>query len=135
MRSPIIVAIFFLLPIAFCQRQNAESTLGAEAAPSELSISCHIDPDTQTVSVTLVNQSPRRIHIQYLNNVDARSNYEVIVTDQKGSALPKTPAPPVPVGPGIRVVYEASGGPIIFDPQQQRVETFPLSTFSNSPRG
>jgi hypothetical protein len=132
-RRFLISLTLLLWPVAFCQQQDTDRPLGAEATLSDLTISCQVDPDTAMARVTLVSLAPKRIYMQYQNNVDARSNYEATATDQNGEHLPKAETP-VPSGPGIRVVREASSGPVTLDPRQQRVEKFPLSALVELPR-
>lgn len=130
-----LLTTLVLCPFALCQQQAPQGPSRAEASPRDLAISCYADPSTRMVRVTLVNQSLKPVYVQYENNVDSRNNYEVIASDPRGKPFPKPATPvPVPLGPGIREVFESSFGHVDLDPRQFRTEEFPLSTFAQLPK-
>lgn len=130
-----------ILPVAiwsvsWCQ--EVRQAPPSKATPDNISISCHVNPDSRTVEVQLMNRTATRVYAQYVADVDARSNYEVIATNAEGKRLPKTERPK------LRPFNSKSSYPIPqmemsilllhFDPHQQRNESFSLAARVQIPK-
>lgn len=73
--------------VALCQRESTPTVDGRIAKPSDIAISCRIDPETRIAKVTLVNRSGDRcfFRLSWPNLID----FEVIAQASGGKRLPQ----------------------------------------------
>jgi hypothetical protein len=113
---------------AFCQQQPAPPPLPPPGKPSDLAMSCSVDADSRTATVTIINSASAAIEF---SRVGPRFEYEAELTGKSGGRLPRHERPPPK--PGVVQVWQASRAGIFLDPKQQYTEEVPLGDLVDIP--